>query len=1472
LNYAGEFSARLHEDDSLGSHSGAHLHVDAVSAHAVPLDAIIVPDANLLFHGEFKRSGVDLILSKDDHQLVLQDYFKGEKRAALSSPDGAHLTGDLINALAGHVQYSQADGNVSAGQVIGHVTKLVGAATAVRNGVSIVLNQGDNVEKGDVVQSGSDSTLGITFIDGTVFGLSSNARMVLNEMVYDPNGSSNSSLLSLVAGTISFVAGETAKHGDMKIDTPVATMGIRGTAVLVEIDFDIPTAAQTPGPTPSPSAKFQVLVEPDGSTGSYILFDKTTLAPIATVNQAGTATVISNGSVNFLTSAPLSTDLQKLINDVFTLKFTDNTNPNTKLADHHTDAPIPVTSSLITLADGASALPKFLLVNSSDKSSASGSGGTPKSLDHIDGPPTIAVVDTKGDPATSFSVLERGGTTGDIADHDAVSGNVNFVDINVGDRPTVTAKFNSFTYQNAANKDVSATLTPQQLADIAAVEAKLAVVQNPANNNNGSANWTYTVPDSAFDFLAAGETLTLKYIAQVDNNFAPNDEFSTQSFTITVTGANDVPVITTSAPALAFTGDHQADGFLSATDPTTGKPAPTGGTLSFNDPDLTDTHSVSVKLVVPPGSNIPPGPLQAFEAALTATIGADSTGTGNGTINWQLAPLPDFLADFVPQDQSITLTYTIEVTDSQGATSTQDVTIVLGHAAPPDVAWIHPTGGFWNTASNWETGTVPTAGDDVVIPDEQVLGGTGHYAVTINSAAFAKSVTLNAENTDGAQLINTSTLEIGGALTLFADGVLNNFGTVKVGGKFELLDQSILANTGLLILENGGDFEEGSTVRNFNLQPNGANIDLVGGTLNDETAILNGGLITVEQGASLTLLDLANVTGGQLHNRGTLDLQDTSFLQNGSLGNSGQFNVSGTANALDGESVTNSGAGAIEITGVLTLDLGASIHGGTLTNSGTLKIESPSGATLDGVVVGGLGLVQADAGSELHLKDTTVNGGVVTTAANGLLDAESGSSFIKGAVVNIAGIVEVTGGTLTIDAASTVNDTGLLEANGGNLIVDPTFTGSAEIVGASLLELGANSPTAYSSANIAFASGSSGTLQLDHSKVFSGTVSGLDDNTLDLRDITSGTNTTVTFSGDSNGGILTIVSNTDPTQVAHINLTGDYLGSHWTATADAAGVGTAITEAPGAIAGLDSQGHAVDGMAVTALITDGGQPVTGATYQWQLDGQDILNATNATYLPTDANEGHLLTVKVSFTDALNHVDTSSVSAGTVVAAPPVIDTDHFTVTPNADGSIAISGLGVTDSDPAAASEIFTVNASTSAPGTSLSAHTDTGSLARINADLQNGGSYNPGPTPPPTDKVTLTVAGSFGESDTVNFIFKATATDPNSPLLGTPGKDVIFASSHQDALTGGGGQDQFVFNPSFGAIAAQHTVTDFMPGLDKIDLRLFGNFNSFSDVQLAETQLGNDTLITLDDHHDTLLLKNVAHASLSANDFILHGG
>ena len=65
----------------------------------------------------------------------------------------------------------------------------------------------DPVYRGDLIQTGADGALGIIFADGTSFKISSNARMELNEFVYDPNGNSNSTLFNLSKGSFTFLAG-----------------------------------------------------------------------------------------------------------------------------------------------------------------------------------------------------------------------------------------------------------------------------------------------------------------------------------------------------------------------------------------------------------------------------------------------------------------------------------------------------------------------------------------------------------------------------------------------------------------------------------------------------------------------------------------------------------------------------------------------------------------------------------------------------------------------------------------------------------------------------------------------------------------------------------------------------------------------------------------------------------------------------------------------------------------------------------------------------------------------------------------------------------------------------------------------------------------------------------------------------------------------------------------------------------------
>ncbi|WP_300254107.1 tandem-95 repeat protein, partial [Bradyrhizobium sp.] len=1032
--------------DGQGSAPSVHFHVESFTAKghgAVPAGAFVVPDPNFIFHGEFKRAGVDLILSNDGRDFVVHDYFKGEKRASLASPDGAHLTGDLVNALAGNVQYAQAAPGAGAAQVIGHVTKLTGSATAIRNGVSIILNQGDNVEKGDVVSTGSDSTLGLTFIDGTVFGLSANARMVLNEMVYDPNGSNNSSLLSLVAGTITFVAGETAKHGEMKVDTPVATMGIRGTAVVTEISFIIPAATvDNPQPQPQPQANFQVLVEPDGHTGSYILFDKTTLLPIATVNQAGQMIQISGGNVT-IGQALLSPEVQKLITDVFTLKFTDNSG-NTKLTNNSTDSITQEGNKItVTTASGSSATATVTnTVNTTNNTQQQGPSDKTVAGDRIPGAPKAASLDLAGNPTQGFAIAERGGdtNTNDTADLDSVSGKVTFLDFNLGDTPTVKVNLTNppvVTYKDAGQHDVTASLSALQKQDIAATEVKIVVVPASGNNNNGSAVWTYSVPDNLFDFLAAGETLTLNYVVRVDNNFAANNEFTEIPITIVITGTNDKPVITSSVSTIAFFGGTSVPGGPL----TSGEP--TSGTLSFTDVDLTDTHTVSVALTGAslPGGAVPPGPLAAFESAMSVWIANnnDSTGTGDGTINWSLADLPVYLADFIAKNQVLTLTYTVTVTDSQGATATQTITVAITGTDNPAVVWIatgSDAGGLWDDAANWETGTVPLAGDDVIVITDQLHGFAPSYPVTVDAAAVAHSVTMNDFDVSKPghlrpELDNESTLTIGDTLTVKADAFVHNFAgaVITVGGEVTFGDGvniSKLTNEGTLTLAAGGSIDGLTDVTNSGL------IDLSGGTLNLFADIANAnGTIEVDTDATLNLSG-ATISGGTIDGAGTVDVIGASTID-------GNATLSASLVIVDAQltldDVTVSGSVITDNSSVVLGDTvklkdSAEIKGGPVTNNGTLEIAGAAALKNDAVTNNGT--VKVDGGQTLTLDTTTITGGKLTI--DGTL-ASTGASAINSADITNSGTIEVVSGTLTIDPAvqHIITNLNAIDVDGGAL-------------------------------------------------------------------------------------------------------------------------------------------------------------------------------------------------------------------------------------------------------------------------------------------------------------------------------------------------------------------------------------------------------------------------------------------------------
>ncbi len=129
----------------------------------------------------------------------------------------------------------QAAGRADAGQ-IGQVAAVEGSATVARgNGAPVSLQVGAPIFKNETLATGTASTLGVTFDDETTFSLSPNTRIVVSEYIYQQDGSANAAVFGVVVGTAAFVASQVAKTGDMKITTPVATLGIRGTTGVVDV-------------------------------------------------------------------------------------------------------------------------------------------------------------------------------------------------------------------------------------------------------------------------------------------------------------------------------------------------------------------------------------------------------------------------------------------------------------------------------------------------------------------------------------------------------------------------------------------------------------------------------------------------------------------------------------------------------------------------------------------------------------------------------------------------------------------------------------------------------------------------------------------------------------------------------------------------------------------------------------------------------------------------------------------------------------------------------------------------------------------------------------------------------------------------------------------------------------------------------------------------------------------------------------
>ncbi|AMN41443.1 FecR family protein [Rhodoplanes sp. Z2-YC6860] len=190
---------------------------------------------------------------------------------------------------------------------VGQVATLQGSATVTRNNAAAVaLKVSDPVYRRDVLQAGANSLLSVTFDDETTLNLNANARLTVDNFVYQEGGGSNAALFNVIRGTVAFVAGQAAKTGDMKFTTATASLGIRGTTGVIEV----PDGAA--GGTTEPRIK--LYPDADGRVGRIEVFDRQG-GRLGTLTQGASAFALRPGLGGRIAAVPFQIPPQEAARD-----------------------------------------------------------------------------------------------------------------------------------------------------------------------------------------------------------------------------------------------------------------------------------------------------------------------------------------------------------------------------------------------------------------------------------------------------------------------------------------------------------------------------------------------------------------------------------------------------------------------------------------------------------------------------------------------------------------------------------------------------------------------------------------------------------------------------------------------------------------------------------------------------------------------------------------------------------------------------------------------------------------------------------------------------------------------------------------------------------------------------------------------------------------------------------------------------
>jgi hypothetical protein len=129
-------------------------------------------------------------------------------------------------------------GPALAQDIIGYVKSTEGFGTVTHGPTTYAAALGVPVYEGDTLETFWNGELGVTFKDDTRISLGPSSRVVIPKFVFSPAKQEYGFVLRLISGTMQYLSGLTAKLSpdSMKVETPTATIGVRGTRFLIRAE------------------------------------------------------------------------------------------------------------------------------------------------------------------------------------------------------------------------------------------------------------------------------------------------------------------------------------------------------------------------------------------------------------------------------------------------------------------------------------------------------------------------------------------------------------------------------------------------------------------------------------------------------------------------------------------------------------------------------------------------------------------------------------------------------------------------------------------------------------------------------------------------------------------------------------------------------------------------------------------------------------------------------------------------------------------------------------------------------------------------------------------------------------------------------------------------------------------------------------------------------------------------------------